>query len=332
MGKKSVVTIGGGTGHFVLLSGLKKHDVAITAIVSMADDGGSTGELRDELGVLPPGDVRQCLVALSEDGDVLRDLFSYRFENGNLSGHTFGNLFLSALEKINGNFVDGVKEASKILRVRGVVLPVTEGQMRLMVALKDGTHVKGERALDMDERIRNIGVESIFLEEEVRAYAPALTAINSADTIIIGPGDLYGSILPNFLIKEVSEAVKKSSAEVVYVANLTNKKGQTEGFGIGEYVAAIEQYIGDGRINVVVANSEMPSKDAVSAYEQQEGEGTIISCTSSTAVGNKRIVCEPLLSHKKVHISDSDKIKKERSFIRHDSALLARVIMEQMES
>jgi len=333
MGKRqSVVTIGGGTGHFVLLSGLKKYDIEITAIVSMADDGGSTGVLRDEMGVLPPGDIRQCLVALSEDSEMLRNLFSYRFENGSFSGHTFGNLFLSALEKINGNFVDGVKEASKILRVRGRVLPVTEEQMHLLVVLKDGTEIEGERALDGDERISKIGVQSVSLKEKVNAYDPALKAIENSDTIIIGPGDLYGSILPNFLISEISDAVKKNNAEVLYVTNLTNKKGQTEGFGIGEYVAAIESYIGKGRINTIIANNEMPSEDATRAYEKQEGAGTVISCTDFIPGGGTKIICEPLLSHKKVNIPSSDKIKKERSFIRHDSTLLTQVVMEHISN
>jgi len=332
MGKKSIVTIGGGTGHFVLLSGLKKYNIEITAVVSMADDGGSTGVLRDEMGVLPPGDIRQCLVALSEDSEMLRNLFSYRFENGSLSGHTFGNLFLSALEKINGNFLEGVKEASKILRVRGRVLPVTEEQMHLLVTLKDGTEIEGERALDGDERISKIGVQSVSLKENVNAYEPALKAIENADSIVIGPGDLYGSLLTSLLIAEVSEAVKKSNARLIYIANLTNKKGQTDNFGIGEYVEAIESYIGVGRIDTIISNNEMPSEDAVSAYEQQEGAGTVISCTGFIPDGGTKIICEPLLSHKKVNIPSSDKIKRDRSFIRHDSDALARALMRHIEN
>lgn len=330
MNKKNIVTIGGGTGHFVLLSGLKKYDIDITAIVSMADDGGSTGVLRDEMGVLPPGDVRQCLVALSEESEMLRDLFSYRFENGTLSGHTFGNLFLSALEKINGNFVDGVKEASKILRVRGVVMPVTEYQMRLVVTLKDGSNVDGERALDGDVRISEIGVDYISLKKKVRAYRPALEAIKNADFIIIGPGDLYGSVLPNFLIPELSSAVKKSDAKVLYVANLTNKKGQTSGFSIEYYVHAIEQCIGEGRINTIIANSELPDATAVRDYEEQEGPGTIVTCDNISKIGDANVICQPLLSHKEVRLSSSDKIKKHRSFIRHDSKKLAKVVIDNL--
>lgn len=329
--KMNVVTIGGGTGHFVLLSGLKKYDVDITAIVSMADDGGSTGVLRDELGVLPPGDVRQCLVALSDESEMLRDLFSYRFENGTLSGHTFGNLFLSALEKINGNFTDGLHEASKILRVRGIVMPVTEDQMELSIKLKDGSNVVGERALDEDERIADIGVEQISLKKKVKAYDPAVDAIKTTDTIIIGPGDLYGSVLPNLLISEISDAVQESDATVVYVANLTNKKGQTEGFGVEDYVNTIETYIGKNRINVVIANSESPGKEAIQVYEKQEGLGSIISCEDTLKESDAKLICKPLLSHKEVHVSSSDKIKKHRSFIRHDSDALASAVMNYVK-
>jgi len=296
----------------------------------MADDGGSTGVLRDEMGVLPPGDIRQCLIALSEESELLRDLFSYRFENGDLSGHTFGNLFLSALEKVTGNFTDGVKEASRILRVRGKVVPVTEGQMRLVVTLKDGTEINGEQALDSDERVESVGVKEISLKENVRAYKPAIDAIENADAIVIGPGDLYGSVLPNLLLSEVSDAINKSVARVLYIANLTNKKGQTDGFGVKDYVSALEKFIGEGRVNAVFANSEKPNLDTLSIYEKQEGPNTLVLCDKSDGLDDKRCVCTDLLSHKKPKVFSADAIKGTRSLIRHDPEKLARVIMEYL--
>jgi len=209
---KNIATIGGGTGSFTLLSGLKKYPVKISAIVSMVDDGGSTGRLRDELGVLPPGDARQCLVALSESSKQLRTLMNYRFEKGALQGHSFGNIFLSALEKINGNFLKGIASASEILKVSGEIIPVSEGDMRLLINLKNGKILKGEKELDSNEEIRKVGIKNIQLKARVKPNLQAISAIKKADAIIIGPGDFFGSILPNLLVGEISAAVKKSQS------------------------------------------------------------------------------------------------------------------------
>ncbi|MDO8529657.1 MAG: YvcK family protein, partial [bacterium] len=244
MKNKNVVTIGGGTGSFMLLSGLKKYPVNISAIVSMADDGGSTGVLRDELGVLPPGDVRQCLVALSDSSEELRDLMNYRFENGRLGGHSFGNIFLSALEKINGSFSKGVEEAIKILSVKGEVIPVTDEDMRLFIKLKNGKMIRGENELDHNREINAIGIKKVFLDPKVEVNEKAVKKIKDADLIIIGPGDFYGSISPNLLVGGICEAIKKSTAEVILNCNLTNKKGQTERFDLDSYVLEINNYIG----------------------------------------------------------------------------------------
>lgn len=202
MKTKNVVTIGGGTGSFVLLSGLKKYPINLSAIVSMADDGGSTGILRDELGVLPPGDARQCLVALSESSDILRRLLNYRFEEGSLKGHSFGNLFLCALEKVSGSFSNGVEEAMNILNVKGEVIPVTDENMRLFIELKNGKIIKGENELDYNREIAEVGIRKICLKPKVRANKKAIEKIKKADFIIIGPGDYYGSVIPNLLVGE----------------------------------------------------------------------------------------------------------------------------------
>lgn len=328
MKNKKVVTIGGGTGSFTLLTGLKKYPINISAIVSMVDDGGSTGRLRDELGVLPPGDVRQCLVALSESSKKLRNLMNYRFEKGALRGHNFGNLFLSALEKINGNFLKGIASASEILKVNGKIIPVSEGDMRLLIKLKNGKILQGEKELDSNKEIRKIGIKNISLESKVKPNWQAISAIKKADIIIIGPGDFFGSILPNLLIKEIGEAIEKSKASVIFVCNLTNKKGQTEGFDLDKYATEINKFIGQNRINFVLFNDKKPAADLIKKYERQEGK-------NSRVLWGKRkkefkVIKVDLLSKKRVKIKGKalDAIARYRSFIRHDSDKLAKIIIK----
>ncbi|OIP77460.1 MAG: hypothetical protein CO002_00235 [Candidatus Portnoybacteria bacterium CG_4_8_14_3_um_filter_44_10] len=325
MKRKNIVTIGGGTGSFMLLSGLKNYPVNISAIVSMADDGGSTGVLRDELGVLPPGDVRQCLIALSNSSDIMRQLMSYRFGGNRLKGHSFGNLLLSALEKIKGNFVDGVEEAAKILQVKGEVIPVTEDQMRLVIKLKNGRMLKGEAHLDHSKEMRRVGVADIYLESKVGANRRAVGRIKKADLIIIGPGDYYGSTLPNLLVKEISDAVRKSRAKVIYVCNLTNKKGQTDGFSLERYISEIEKFIGCDRINFVVFNGKKPRRDFIKRYESQEGKGAVVEFKDRKRSRRYRVIVADLLSS--IQGERKDTSVNVHTLIRHDSDKLARVIM-----
>ncbi|MEK9181423.1 MAG: gluconeogenesis factor YvcK family protein, partial [Patescibacteria group bacterium] len=186
---KNIVTIGGGTGSYAVLSGLKNiPNISLTALVSMADDGGSTGVLRDELGVLPPGDVRQCLVALSEHSNTVRELMNYRFENGGLKGHSFGNIFLSALEKVTGNFTEGVEIASEILKIKGAVIPITRNKATLAIKLLNGKIIEGENKINHSE-IQKIGIEKIFYKNKVKLNRNAKKAILEADYIILGPGN-----------------------------------------------------------------------------------------------------------------------------------------------
>ncbi|MEX2029128.1 MAG: gluconeogenesis factor YvcK family protein, partial [Candidatus Paceibacterota bacterium] len=186
---KQIVTVGGGTGSYTVLSGLKNFsDVSLTALVSMADDGGSTGVLRAELGVLPPGDVRQCLIALSEENEVVCKLMNYRFSEGTLSGHSFGNIFLAALEKVTGSFVEGIQVASGILKVKGTVVPITIDKAELSVVLKDGSIVEGQVKIT-DTNLQDLGLQKIFYKQKVLLSEAAKTAILKADYIIIGPGN-----------------------------------------------------------------------------------------------------------------------------------------------
>lgn len=331
MQRKKIVTIGGGTGSFTLLTGLKKYPVDISAIVSMADDGGSTGVLRDELGVLPPGDVRQCLVALSDSPEMLRNLMNYRFEEGGLKGHNFGNLFLSALEKINNSFSKGVEQAIKILDVEGEVIPVSDESMRLFIQLNNGKILAGENHLDHNEEIREIGLKEVFLKPLVHAHKKAVARIRSADVLIIGPGDLYGSILPIFLVREISEAIKKSKAKIIFNCNLTNKKGQTENFKIDDYVNILEGYIGKNKIDFVTFNNNKIPSQLVKKYEKREGLGSVIVFGDNEKKGKYKIVMADILRKEEIKEKIGDLISGTRSFIRHDSDKLAKILVMILE-
>jgi len=328
--RPKIVTVGGGTGSFVLLSGLKEYPVSISAIVSMADDGGSTGILRDELGVLPPGDVRQCLAALARATDEVRELFSYRFTQGDISGHNAGNLFLAALEKITGSFPKAVAVAGKILNVYGRVIPVTEGDMRLLVELHNGVVLEGEGKLDDDERVRDIGVREVTLAHPVSAYSDALEAIKNADAIILGPGDLHGSVLPNLLVSGISEALRDTDAKIVVVANVTNKKGLTNGFNADDYSRMLEKYLLGRKVDALVCNISEPDAQLAKRYEEQEGKGMFVSCKGTT--GSYERIEGDFLESVDTGTVTGDVLAQKRSFIRHDSTKLADAIMKYIQS
>lgn len=263
--------IGGGTGTFAVLSALKDCPLNLTAIVSMADDGGSTGALRDQYGVLPPGDIRRALVALSQESQTLRDLFNYRFGNGDLSGHSFGNIFLSALEKLSGNFALAVKEASRVLNLKGSVLPVTLNNVRLYARLADGEVLKGETNIDIPRagpyvRAR---ISKVWLNPHAKINPEARSAILSADLIVVGPGDLYTSLIPNLLVRGVPEAIKKSCAKKVFVCNLMTKYGETHGFRAEDFVAEIEKYLGRDVLDYAVFNSKKPRAKTLTRYKKE---------------------------------------------------------------
>ncbi len=320
---KSIVTIGGGTGQFTLLSGLKKYPVHLTAIVSMADDGGSTGVLRDELGVLPPGDIRQCLVALSESDLIMRDLFSYRFEQGSLKGHNFGNIFLSALEKITGSFEEAVRVSGLVLATRGEVIPVTTRSISLVCGAAD-RRVCGENAINSAPLADK---DTLRLEPEAYASPKAAAAVESADCLIIGPGNFYCSIVPNLLVKGIPEAIKRSKATVVYNCNLMNKAGHTDGYTVRDYVDEVERFIGVGRIDFVTYNNRMPDRELLTRYGD---EGKSLVAVASADEGFDGVSFRPLpadlISSRPFVQKAGDPIK--RTLIRHDADVLAALIVQ----
>lgn len=318
---KSIVTIGGGTGQFTLLSGLKKYPVELTAIVSMADDGGSTGVLRDELGVLPPGDIRQCLVALSESEEIVRELFNYRFDNGSLKGHNFGNIFLSALEKISGNFDEAVRVSGKVLATRGVVMPVTTQNARLV--LKEGAtvRIRGQYAIETSSLPQQY---ELHFEPEVYANPKAVQAIEKADCIVIGPGALFTSILPNLIVKGIPEAIRRSQAKVVFNCNLMNKPGHTDRFSVWDYVELIENYLGEGRVDYVTCNDKMPEQELIDRYAR-DGEHPVRFDADDATRNGTQVLTSDLISRKIPIQREGDPIK--RTLIRHNPDLLASLIV-----
>jgi uncharacterized cofD-like protein len=256
-----VVALGGGNGLATLLRGLKEHTTNLTAIVTVADDGGSSGRLRRELGLPPPGDVRNCLAALSDDEDLLTQLFQYRFmEGGDLEGHSFGNLFIAALAGVTGSFDRGVLEAGRVLRIRGQVLPATLSDVALvadMTAALD-THevrVQGEsRIPSFPGRISRVRLEP----GEPPAYPEAIRALLGADMIVIGPGSLYTSILPNLLVPDLAGAIRASRAFKVYVCNVASQPGETDGYDCGQHLAALESHVGGNLVDGILVNNRIP--------------------------------------------------------------------------
>ena len=318
---KKIVTIGGGTGSYIILSGLKNiPNVSLTAIVSMADDGGSTGVLRDELGILPPGDVRQCLVALSKHSDIVRKLMNYRFSEGTLRGHSFGNILLAALEKVTGNFIKGVEVASEILKVYGNVIPVTSNKAELSILLSDGKLIEGEDKIN-HINIQDVGTKRIFYKNSVKINENAKKAILMADYIIIGPGNYYCSIIPNLIVNGFREAMNRSKAKIIFPINLTNKQGHTKNWRVSDYVKNIENYLGK-TVDIVLVNNKAPSNEQIKLYKLQEGDGVLVK----DDLKDTRVIREPLLSNLLAKYNKADKLKGVRSFIRHDSLKFAKCI------
>ena len=321
-----IVVIGGGTGTFTVLTGLKNYPVDLTAIVTMMDSGGSSGKLRDELGVLPPGDVRQCLVALATSSELMRNLFSYRFEEGDLKGHTFGNIFVSALEKTTGSIEKAIDEIGKILRIQGQVVPVTFDKTELCVELIDGEIIVGETHIDeVENKVKRARIKRAFLSDEVSANEKALKAIRSADLIMIGPGDLYTSIVPNLLVSKIASALQKTKAKKVYVLNLMTKYGQTTNYTAQDHIDDIEQYLGNKTIDTILINNTQPKKSTRAWYEDF-GEEPVKDNLNETAYS---LIRKDLIREVVIQKEKTDTLK--RSMIRHDSDKLAKVIIELLK-
>jgi uncharacterized cofD-like protein len=280
MKNKKIVTIGGGTGMFTLLSGLKEYTKNITAIISTADNGGSSGILRDELGLLPVGDIRNCLIALSESKELMYKLFKYRFEKGSLAGHSIGNLLMAALVQINkGDFLKTLEQFSSLLSIKGKVLPATTEKITLYAKLCNGKIIKGEadidgyykysHIIDVEKLKKRAKISNIFIYPKATALLQSLKAIKEADLIILGPGSLYTSIISNLLVNGISEAIVKSKAEKVYVCNIMTQIGETDDYSASMHLNEIEKYLGKRAIDYIILNNGSTSQDIIEKYRKE---------------------------------------------------------------
>ena len=320
---KNIVIIGGGTGTFTLLSGLRKFPTNNSVIVSSADDGGSTGRLRKDLGVFPPGDLRQCLVGLSYTEEHLKQLFNFRFEKGELKGHTAGNIILAALEKITGSVDKALVLASKILNVRGVVVPVTLRPTLLTAILSDGSRIVGEHQIDQPRsgKSDNRKIRNLMLKPNGPAHPRAVSLLKSADVIVFGPGDLYTSIIPNLLVKGIASAIDSSPAKKVLVVNLMTRPGQTDGFNSNDFVSELNKHLGKKKLDAVIINTKKPATSLLSKYQKTGAE---FVKPGAKALTGEEVIKADLLSEQIYKKSKSDDLA--RSFLRHNPDKLASLI------
>ena len=317
MDRMQIVVVGGGTGNHTTLSGLKYEECDLTAVVAMTDSGGSSGRLRNELGQLPPGDIRQCLVALTPDDHssaLMARLLDYRFNAGNgLLGHSFGNLLLTVLTEVTGNTATAIEEASRMLAIKGRVLPVTLTKSTLVACLKDGSDLVGEASIDQRKDRLDVTIDYVYLDPKAYAYGPVLEAIETADAIVMGPGDIYTSILPNLLVQDVAAAINNSRAVKICVCNLMTKPAESDGFRASDFVTLVRDYLGTTSLldHLIVNSAPIPER-LLERYRysgQYPVEVDLDNCRDLV----KHVVQEPLLS--------------AGVNLRHDPRSLARTIM-----
>ncbi len=285
MEDKKIVVLGGGTGQSVLLSGLKKFPFDITAVVSVCDDGKSTGKLREEFNVPAMGDIRRVLIALSETEDIIGKLVNYRFKtNGNFDGHTVGNIILTALSDIFGSMSQGIKQITKILNLKGTVLPLSDDSVTLMGEMEDGSIVEGEHHItECSKKIKRV-----FYKKQPKVNKEVIAKIKEADAIVLSMGSVFTSIIPNLVCKEVIDAIDKSNAKIIYVCNLFTQPGETDGFKVSDHIKLLDSYLGKKKIDTIITNSEKVSKTLLKKYETEEQKDLVINDSENISINNIR--------------------------------------------
>lgn len=323
---KHIVCIGGGTGTFVTLSGLKAYTPNLSAIVTMSDSGGSNKRIRDEFGLLPTSDIRQCLIALSAEKGrtgLLRELFMYRFEKGKgIKGMTFGNLFMAALSDILGSQEEAIEQTGKVLRILGKVIPVSFTDTNLFATYENGQVVSEEHLIDEPAHDGTLRITHLALQPEAEANPHAIEAIKKADLIVLGPGDLYTSLLPNLLVSGVAHAIRTSKAKKVYVMNLMTKYGQTYNLSATGHIKVLEHYIGESLDYVLVNDSSYP-EEIIEKYQAMK-EYPVVDDLAKKAY--YRVIRKPIVASQAVPRSSADRLV--RSLIRHDSDKLAKALIQ----
>ena len=305
---KKLVVLGGGTGQSVLLKGLKQFPFDITAVVSVCDDGKSTGKIREEFNIPAVGDIRSVLIALAETEDIVEKLVNYRFcSKGDFDGHTVGNLILAALTDIGGNLSSGIKLISEILNMKGEVLPLTDECVTLMGEMEDGEVIEGEHHITLSPK----KIKKVFYKEKAKANPEVLEKIKDADAIILSMGSLYTSIIPNLLCKDVVKAIDNSNAKIIYVCNVVTQPGETDNFKASDHVKLLNKYLGKRKVDILVTNSEEIDPEIVKIYETQEQKDLVVVDSNNIKIEH---INKPL-------------IKVENNIIRHDNVKLALEIM-----
>ncbi|WP_249871282.1 gluconeogenesis factor YvcK family protein [Oceanobacillus saliphilus] len=310
-----VVVIGGGTGMPVLLRGLKNLPIELTALVTVADDGGSTGRIRSEMAIPAPGDIRNVIAALSDAEPMLLELFQHRFSEGNgLSGHSMGNLLLAAMTSVTGNFNTGIKEISRVLNVKGKIYPISNENMSLHAEMEDGTIVSGESNIPLS----NKRIKRVFLRPQpVKPLPNAVRAIEAADLVVISPGSLYTSIMPNLIIPQVKEALRDTKGKVVYVCNVMTQAGETTGYTVSDHVKAISDHIGQGCIEAIVVHNEVIDKSIRAIYAEENA--------APVEYDMERLLDMDL------EIIEGDIIDHSQFTLRHDNNKIANLLYSIME-
>ncbi|WP_449355496.1 gluconeogenesis factor YvcK family protein [Virgibacillus natechei] len=311
-----VVVIGGGTGMPVLLRGLKDLPIQLTSLVTVADDGGSTGRLRDEMEIPAPGDIRNVIAAQSEAEPMLLELFQHRFAVGNgLSGHSMGNLLLAAMTSVTGNFNTGIKEISRVLNVKGKIYPISNDNMALHAKMTDGTIVSGESNIPLS----NKQIDEVFLSPQpVEPLPNAIRAIEKADLVVIAPGSLYTSILPAMITPKVDEAIRNTAGSVVYVCNVMTQDGETTGYTASEHVQAITKHIGDGCVDSIVVHNEPIAQTVRAIYKEENAEPVVYDTERLLEMG--------------LEIIEGDIIDYEQAALRHDTSKVAKLLYSIIET
>lgn len=313
-----IVAIGGGTGISVLLRGLKQFTPNITAIVTVADDGGGSGRLREDLGMLPPGDIRSCILALAKMEPTMEKLFQYRFTEGSLKGQNFGNLFIASMNGISENFEEAVRKASEVLAVTGKVVPVSLDNITLYAKLENGSVIKGESNIPIKSLEQQSPIDRVFIKpRESKAVKEAITAINEADLIVLGPGSLYTSIIPNVLINSIARALLDTKAIKVYIPNIMTQPGETDGYSVLKHVEGIIKHCKNISIDYIVANSEKLSEKTVEKYKLEGARLVTL---------NKK--GRDKLEKLNISIIEEELVEIKKDYIRHDSEKLSIILMD----
>ncbi|MCG8485125.1 MAG: uridine diphosphate-N-acetylglucosamine-binding protein YvcK [Clostridia bacterium] len=312
-----IVVIGGGTGLSVILRGLKKATSNITAVVTTTDDGGGSGVLREDLGMLPPGDIRSCILALADTEEYMQELLQYRFKEGYLTGQSFGNLLIAALTGIYDNFEEAVAKVHEFLAVKGRVIPVTAENIHLCAQLKNGTIVKGESKIIASVIEQSSPIEKVYLEpHSPEPIDDALTAIKEADVIILGPGSLFTSIIPNLLVKKIVDKVTKSDAIKIYMTNVMTQPGETDRYSVCDHIEGIENHIEKNIIDYVMVNSEGIPKELLHRYKEDGAEPVFLTKKERRK-----------LKRRGIKIIEGPYIEIKQGYIRHDADKIADVVI-----